>query len=528
MPPRRQRWAQPVAGPPQSHNTYRVFEPTGGLDRTRLPQHLPPSAAVDLDNFVIVDNRLRLRSRLSRLGTTATPYDSWLLAGRIRTQSNAEHVLLASRGSLQRSVDAGAWAHIGTLTSSTTTGFYFTTEVYNSDNTLRYIGVNGQHSGFIYNPVAGSVTTLSLVSTAPIQKPWFACAADERLVLLSAQSAERVIMWSVRGSPLSFGDADGDAGFQQLTGLNGTPTGLVRDGENLLIFTTSGIYIGAPRRDVFAFDFTPSVLPAPGTPYSRAIVPTPVGVVYLGGDLKIYAVAQGQPRLVSDSVEPMLRDELVGSAYDVFAVYDAQAHAYVLFYPATSGVARKALIVSLKRGIGITTMSAPASSASWQAATALQVPSAITSQHQLGIAAQDGQFYRMPSAATGDAGVYTPEATYTMPAIADPADGHLMPTEVMFDYYSRASNSRITFEYSGDGFQTYAVAASRRLSSTTKNTLATVVLPVSLSAQRYPQFRVRMSADNDSVALARIRIGLRRYAGTRVENLEPPEFEEES
>jgi hypothetical protein len=208
--------------------------------------------------------------------------------------------------------------------------------------------------------VTGSVATYSdLTDFASLASYARAvCAFDNRLVWWnvgsSTQSQPQRVLWSARGKARNYQLIDG-AGFEDLLDISGVGTGIIAEREGVLLFSENEVWRGRRRGDAYVFDFYPIARDL-GCPYPNTIVMTPIGTVFLGRDLELYAV-QGDaiqaigPRNMGEAsrIRTFLQDNLY-EADRSWAAYNPTEQRYELFFTGTdsaNGYPTRGLFYSL-------------------------------------------------------------------------------------------------------------------------------------------------------------------------------------
>lgn len=286
-----------------------IFTPTRGLHRGDAPQDLEPGFTPDASNFIVEGGFLMPRSGLSHWRGDASALTAPALgAFRVSDLTGSAFLATASTGTIAVfDPVSDAWRTLSadtaaSLPSGTTRQYWDGAYLYDAAADSNLMALTNAHDLPKVFEVQGSVATYSnLTDFASIaSKAVSVCAFDNRLVWFNTSTASLTqptrVLWSVRGLPRNYQLIDG-AGFEDLLDMRGVGTRVLPSREGILLFTDEEIWRGRKRGDAYVFDFY-AIERNLGCPYPKTIVQTPVGTIFMAGDLELYVVR-------GDAVQPL-------------------------------------------------------------------------------------------------------------------------------------------------------------------------------------------------------------------------------
>lgn len=348
-------------------------------------------------------------------------------------------------------------------------------------------------------------------------------AYDDRLIFFNTLSSDgsyhpNRLRWSVRGDPLDFVGIG--AGFEDLHDMLGEGVAAVENPTSgrLVLFSSKEIWVATPRRDDFSFDFE-ALERTVGCSRRKTIVPTPLGIVFVGEDDYIYLIAQGQALRISRRFQAWLRDsDHVQDPGDLFSVYNPKNRSYMMFYQSQSGLGNDAdRVLELYLDDIDQTFETPATSWFWGENRPVQAATYDQDNYPWFISS-DGTVFRITDNTNTDIPSRITCKIRTRPLSASRNRiQHEAPTEAWLDYRSEASSIVSAF-YSTDQGASFTAAGTG--SATTASNHSQVFIPMTVQAARHPMLEFRFVSRNPGgigdlpgPEIGPIQITLRSYTG---------------
>ena len=377
MPTPKTPFGFPTKAPAPRRFRIEIQRPTLGLHAGEPASNLMPGFTPEAQNFVAEAGGLVPRSGLSRFGDYS--FDEPVLGGAELPDSTGNLAALAasSRSIVFFHPSGAAWSDLSyvrgstlltdDLLSGTSTDYWRAVAIFdgvaneymavlsNGVNHLKWLNVVPSTS--VYSDFTWASEIEGTQSAAAL------AAINDRLVLFNTTSEDgrkfpTRLVYSARGNPRSFQVLDG-AGAIDIMDMRGEGTAAVQAQGQLILFTTDEIWRAVPTLDDYAFRTPERVSDRLGCPYPRTIVVTPLGVVFLGRDLEVYALVGPQLQVMPlgpvepgrpSRVQAYLRENMK-DAGRAWATYNARERRYELYFPgpeSTEGFATRALYYSLE------------------------------------------------------------------------------------------------------------------------------------------------------------------------------------
>lgn len=368
MPIQRQRFQQPPSRSPAAPKDLRVVSvgPYKGMDRFQPPTAMSPAYSPDALNFEIDGGWLKVRTNVQNIAPTTgsnCPSDSgksWAVKGALNHNGYTHLSYMTVDGS-SGTLYVGAIPDTDTFNFSsvkTATGVFVEAVGVSIDVTAgrpvnMVICADGQNdtsagtwtrdSCFIFGS-AKPVAFFQVPTSSYYQNPSgfslipytfhysfssgirYGAAINERLVLYGLDTNNR-IAWSVRGRPR---DLTGEgAGFVDLA-AQGTPKGIVTDGDRVVFITTDEIWEGRSRGDTYAFDF--KRLAGEGTAFYNTFIQTEFGPAWLGNNQQLFVLRGSEIVPIAPGVSKLLRERGDISSGYFYLSYDVARRDLILFW----------------------------------------------------------------------------------------------------------------------------------------------------------------------------------------------------
>lgn len=330
-------------GPPPTKGA-KAVELALGWQQATPPQNIPFGASPQPRNYIFREGAAEPRHRVGDLSSANILNDDVLWLGEYSTTTGGRFAVAISARTLawysNRSWRRSNYSStpINDPLSGNDTNYIDAVVFYNptlDENNLCF--VNDVDQAFAFD--GPSANTFSTLTNAPIAKT--VAVFDSRLVFGNITSGatrfpQRVV-WSARGDPVTYSEPTG--GLEELLDARGNIQHVVGEADRLLVFTEFEIWQGFRTDFPFDLQFVPLDRTV-GTMAPWSVVQTPLGVVFLGTDKRVYLIQPGSlPRAISQQVAPELRDN-IDFPERAAAEYSAALGKYVLGYPVQGGTGR--------------------------------------------------------------------------------------------------------------------------------------------------------------------------------------------
>ena len=335
------------------------------LDAVTAPPNLPAGVSPRVINFDITKQGISPRLGISLVGSSDVS-SSHSLFNNDRGYVISEWYASAAAGTYDSTVVAMSQRTIiwwdqnsgfgwrasafSSAISNTTpaNGAFDAAVVYNpvfDENVVVFGGAGNARAPYWEGPNAASSQTFSTLTNSPLGATWL-IPYDARLVFgIERQWGNTYltnrVTWSARGDIYTYTEPSG--GAEDLTDMRGGITRLIDDGNRILVFSEREIWEGVTYPFPFDFDFRPLDRTI-GCTDGRTAQKTPLGVIFQGGDDRVYLLPKGSSKAqaIGGNVFPLLKQhENVsdggGNATSpldrkgAFAVYHSYRNAYELF-----------------------------------------------------------------------------------------------------------------------------------------------------------------------------------------------------
>src|SRR3990167_317517 len=478
-----------------------------------------------MENMQVKDGLLQPRSCLSRFdfpegpggsSTSLLNSDIPLYEFTAQSRTGQEVLFLVSAGTLIQltSASGSSWTRVtGPAFSSTATkglgfyeGVYDHTELwYDSDSTKYAVLTNWLEPPKkvpVVQTVPGQASYISsFLSVSSYAR--FCESFDERLVFFAervegGQSREYRARWSVRGSAMSLQEEG--SGFQDLESMTGIASGLIKYGNELLLFTTEQIWRATARKDAFAFDFAPLVENS-GCLIPHTLKVTSKGPIFLGKDWRFHLLQNNQAIPISDRARGNIHQHLQRTARELplsFSVYNQDEKLYAFFYSDTTGnYPERAFVLDVD---SITPTEEGTLVGNWwlwtfpyqlsTGAATLRVTSAAMSAflfpRVMGIARTTGRTETFWSSQTNDTGtdlIFQLESSNIVVGKDTPYNV-VKATELLLSYWATANSTSTVSAFAGAPGTTQVEVGSVGLSGSAGQD---AFIPLGMQAERVPQ-----------------------------------------
>jgi len=350
----------PMPKMPSTSSTM-IVEPTLGYDVSQPSMDLQPGQTPLSDNYILREGALEPRPMLVSTGTPA-------IAGPILGCWASEDVNgvgypVISNQSRVAWFNGTAWSVASYVSAGGVDDPPSTTSVAYWDMAQVYAPIPDQNIVIMAAPSAQSMycwasgaTVFSTLTEAPIAM--HVATFDNYVLAFNTQDGAgnkfvQRVQWSDRGDPFSWTPkASSLAGNQDLLDMVGAGMHLIGNENRLILFSTDEIWQGFTGQFPNTFVFQPFDR-TQGCPFHRTITITQTGVFFLGGDFRVYYLAEtgGPAQLVGEPVHRAIR-ETIDTPERSFGVYDPITNHYQLHYCVKGGTGRpqKALYLNLTTG----------------------------------------------------------------------------------------------------------------------------------------------------------------------------------
>lgn len=279
----------------------RLTDFSGGLNVADAPYAIENNQSWDARN-VVADDRGTLRRRYGHLGqynpASGSPFGIYLI--RNEAVANAEALYAIGSFAFHDSF-GGVQTNLGPIDSSSPQGIFFL-EVPGSQGPYWMVG-----SGPLqYWTGVGTADFASVTATSGAipANPKYAVYTSNRVFVANITGATSRLQWSNLGDSrawpstnyVDFDPNDGE-----------TITGLTTLGPYLVVFKRSKVWIvydlntGANRR----------LQSSTGCAASRSAVETPLGLIFLGSDGRVYVTDGAGVKHISENIDPLLKGDTV-------------------------------------------------------------------------------------------------------------------------------------------------------------------------------------------------------------------------
>jgi hypothetical protein len=515
-----------------------IISPVGGFDGSVPPENLRPGKTPHSENLIVEGDFLVQRSGISDYnppipGSHATNEERFTLAAKgygldgilyYVTVSERTHASATSDGGFAWTASADNLQTLG-YGSASTKSYFDWTEFYEPDANDNAIVITKGDGVPVYKALSGDSLGKWYEHTGFTSVESYAqCVAsyDQRLLFFNiapdASSDPNVkrVRWSVRGDPLDFSSAG--AGFDDLLDMRGFGTVLLPDRDRLLLFSNKEVWQARARRDAYAFDFAP-LNRATGAPYPRTVVPTNVGVIWIGEDYHVYRLVGTEVRQFEPAIQEYLRDNL-REEVEFWAKYNTDTNQYQLFFSDTTGELTTKAFYLNTTSVNPSRRDYTRDTGNWALQT-FDTDSTYTESYTCGFddvmmgfsfTNPFPRFVREDSATTMGHGVSTTSWKWRSHGLRASRDPNTYEgiSELYLDY-EVDSDISVDVHYSTDLGQTFSSAGTLNL---TTGGQKTAFLPISPIAARHAQFELRGNTI-DKMRLGSIRLTLRPYSGRR-------------
>lgn len=332
-----------------------VIAPVGGVNTWLPPHQLSMTEAQEALNVTLSPDRqgLVMRSRISSLHTQNAPSAIKPTQAFVARTVGDEDELLVVNAYLpgtdvyqlySYNPTYAVWGNASAVSigSQDTNGYFLDLAPF-SDGTQTYFIIatdQGLYSKQISISTSGTLSVSNFGIDSNTSSARYVEAFDDRVVFFNTHSSAttdlrwgRRVQWSVRGSGTDFTSIG--AGFQDLADMNGEGTGIVADGDRLVLFSERETWLARPRRDAFGFDFY-RISEDVGCAYPRTLVRTEAGPIWVGRDLRVYRLVGTTPREVGLNIRRNLISQNP-STHSIYASYNPHQREYRLFVQPSSG-----------------------------------------------------------------------------------------------------------------------------------------------------------------------------------------------
>lgn len=356
---RQSRFGVPLRVTPQSARSTLVFEPTGGVNRTQPVSDLPPGTSPDSENWIARHGYLEKRGTLASRSTQSFSPVAPVLGGMEAVDVQGNSYPFASYATRPVWYSAGSWSRASYVSSygmdavpSASSGSYWDmTQVYYDQRDQNIVVLANRSHQTLYCWESGT-TVFSLLTGAPQAQS--VTAFDSFLlagnVLEGSNNFVQRIQWTDRGSVSSW--TNGLAGYQDLIDMKGPITRLHPHDNAVVAFSDQELWVGRRFQFPSTFEFVPMDRSV-GCPYPWTLAETRLGLVWLGKDWNVYALAKGEvsTRRVGDPIQSLIRDE-IDLPERATACYNRLTDQYELWYPIAGGNGRPQRGMFLDLGTG--------------------------------------------------------------------------------------------------------------------------------------------------------------------------------
>jgi hypothetical protein len=156
---------------------------------------------------------------------------------------------------------------------------------------------------------------------------------DDRIVFFGSIDSNGTefptrVIFSARGN-LSNLSVNG-GGYEDLVDMRGTASRVFNDGQRGVLFTEQEIWQAIPRRDAYAFDFSP-IIKSIGLKNNRTICETPKGLVFMGSDNRMYLLRGQEAIRIGRKVQPALEEGRITNSILQSLTYNPENEEVVLW-----------------------------------------------------------------------------------------------------------------------------------------------------------------------------------------------------
>ena len=350
----------PMPRMPSTSSTM-IVEPTLGFDVSQPSMDLRPGQTPSSDNYILREGALEPRPMLASTGTPA-------IAGPIlgawgSVDVNGVGYPVISNQSRVAYYNGTAWSVASYVSAGGINDPPSTSSVDHWDLGQVYAPIPDQNIVIMAAPSAQSMycwasgaTVFSTLSEAPMAM--HVTCFDNYVVAFNIQDGSgkkfvQRVQWSDRGDPFSWTPKSSSlAGNEDLLAMNGAGMHVIANENRLILFSTQEIWQGFTAQFPNTFVFQPLDLTT-GCPFHRTATMTQTGVFFLGGDFRVYYLAEtgGPAQLVGDPIHRRLR-ETIDLPERAFGIYDPITNHYQLHYCVKGGSGRpqRALYLNLTTG----------------------------------------------------------------------------------------------------------------------------------------------------------------------------------
>lgn len=356
---RQSRFGVPLKVTPQSARSTLVFEPTGGVNKTQPTSDLPLGVSPDSENWITRNGYLEKRGTLASRSTQSFSPVAPILGGMEAVDVTGNSYPFASYATRPVWYSAGSWSRASYVSSygisappSVSSGTYWDMcQVYYDQRDENIVVMASQSHQTLFCWQSGT-TVFSLLTGAPAARA--VAAFDSFLlagnVLEGSNNFVQRIIWTDRGSVSSW--TGGLSGFQDCIDMKGPITRLHPHDNQVVAFSDQEVWYGRRLAFPSTFDFQPLDRTV-GCPYPWTLAETRLGLVWLGKDWNVYALAKGEvsARRIGDAIQPMIKVE-IDLPERATACYNRQTDQYELWYPIAGGNGRPQRGMFLDLGSG--------------------------------------------------------------------------------------------------------------------------------------------------------------------------------
>lgn len=336
--PRQSKFGTPVQFTPKSAMTVLMVDTVAAMNRAQPSTDLAPHESYGPLNLYYRNGYAEIRRGVSQSTQTSNPMGVTVTGGMEVVSSTGTFYPFISGTSRFAYHDGLGWSVLSYTSafgnsappSGGSRDWYDMTQIYNPavDDNMAVMACASQQTLFCWR--AGS-TVFSGLTSAPKAK--YVTAFDNFLMAFNIKDSTgsnyvQRVQWSDRGNPSNWTGAL--SGFADLLDAKGQGTRILAQNNRVLLFFESEIW--QAQRGAFpdTFRFTP-LDRSVGSPYPRSVVDTPMGVMFMGRDQRVYLLPNdgGPAQEVSAKANDSLR--LTPGNGVVWAMWDGTSSAYQIF-----------------------------------------------------------------------------------------------------------------------------------------------------------------------------------------------------